>query len=168
MNWLDAWLVDRFRRGDRRAFDKLYDRYSRPVFAFSLRLSGSREEAEDLVQDAFVALVTGVERYRGRGKLSTWLFRAALFAHNNGRRRQVQVRQLLDGEEWAASAECTVWLDEALGELTGPQREAFWLVRMGGWSHREAAEALAAPPGTIQSRVHEATRRLRAYLEAGQ
>ncbi len=68
-------LVDRLRGGDERAFADLVDRYSPSMLAVARTHVASREIAEDVVQDTWLALLKGIDRFEGRSSLSTWLFR---------------------------------------------------------------------------------------------
>lgn len=75
MNHIDDELVDALRAGDERVFADLVDRYSPGMLAVARRYVGSREVAEDVVQDTWIALLTGLDRFEGRASLRTWLFR---------------------------------------------------------------------------------------------
>jgi RNA polymerase sigma-70 factor (ECF subfamily) len=172
----DRRLLAAFRRGDRAAFDALFDRYAGRVLAFALQLTGGcRADAEDLVQETFVAAYRAAPGFRGGSRLLTWLLGILVRRHRDGRRRNVvPTVPLLDEHDGLApvsrhspvESEVVSGTDFrcALGALDASLREAFLLVAAQGLTHKEAAGVLGVPEGTVKWRVAEATRRLRAAL----
>ncbi len=75
MTTLDTELVDALRAGDERVFADLVDRYSPGMLALARRYVSTREVAEDVVQDTWIALLKGIDGFEGRSSLRTWLFR---------------------------------------------------------------------------------------------
>lgn len=151
-------------------FQTLYAQHGPRIYRFCLRLCGSPEGAEDLTQDVFLAAWQGRERFEGRSSASTWLYKIALNCWRHSRRtprlEMAAVREETPGagpglEQSVADASA---LACALAALPPHQREAFLLVRAEGLTYREAAQALSVPLGTVQWRVHEASRRLRGLL----
>jgi RNA polymerase sigma-70 factor (ECF subfamily) len=94
-------LVARARAGDREAFDGLVDTYAPRVFNLVLRITGSREEAEDCVQEAFIRAFRGLRKFRGEAAFSTWLYRVAVNVANDASRRLAG--RVLSASELAAS-----------------------------------------------------------------
>lgn len=74
---MDAALVERYRAGDRSAFDEIYRRYQRPVYRLMARLTHTADDAEDMTQEAFVHVLKGLPRFQGRSDLYTWIYRIA-------------------------------------------------------------------------------------------
>src|SRR5690242_16102903 len=74
----DERLVRRAAAGDRRAFDELVERHRDRVWAIALRLCRHREDAEDVLQETFVAAYRSLDRFRGGSQVSTWLYRIAV------------------------------------------------------------------------------------------
>jgi RNA polymerase sigma-70 factor (ECF subfamily) len=170
-------LLTAFQKGDRAAFDALYDRYAGRLLAFARQLTGCRAEAEDLVQETFVAAYRGAAGFRGGARVRTWLFSIAV-RRLRDMRRKPGVSNVSGAEEslWNEEAIATgspveraavaaVSFQAALATLDAPLREAFLLVAAQGMTHKEAAELLDTPVGTVKWRVAEATKRLRAALE---
>jgi RNA polymerase sigma-70 factor (ECF subfamily) len=71
----DAALVEALRRGDEQGFRWLVDRYHGSMLRVARAYVGSRESAEDVVQETFVAIIEGIDRFEGRASLKTWVFR---------------------------------------------------------------------------------------------
>lgn len=170
-------LERRIRDDDAGAFEALYQSFGARVLGFALRLSGNRADAEDLVQEVFVAAYGARTQYRRRSQLLTWLLGIASRRWRDRCRYDARRPTALEGDEFLADRPAAgvrleervvvaVVLDQALAALDFPFREALLLVHSQGLSYREAAEALGEPVGTVKWRVFEATRRLRRHLDA--
>ena len=68
-------LVDALRRGDEKAFATLIDRYHSALFRLALMYVATKEQAEDVVQETWIAVLNGIDRFEGRSSLKTWIFR---------------------------------------------------------------------------------------------
>ena len=159
--------VRRFRQGEIGAFNELYDEFGGRLYRFCLRLSGDKDDAEDLMAEVFLAAYTGRERFEGRSSVSTWLYRIAIYQWNRMRRSRKTTMRLDDTNEIAVKEHglSAVALEQALSELPEALAHAFVLVKCEQLCYREAAEVLGIPQGTIQFRVHEASQRLRKSLQ---
>lgn len=161
-------LLTAFRAGDRAAFDTLYQQYARRVFAFARQLTLNGADAEDLTQETFVAAFRGRAGFRGGSSLLTWLLGIALRRWRDRRRNlpppSVDLPEATGDDGFADRTVAFIAYEQALGELPHDLREAFLLVAVQGLTHREAAELLERPLGTVKWRVAEAVRRLRAVL----
>lgn len=156
-------------RGDREAFSALLARHYDRLFALAFRLTGSRAEAEDLTQDICAALPGKLGGYRGAARVTTWLYRVAVNAAHDRRRRQASHARAATGwGDWelarqAAAAETQDqldWLSRAMGALPLDLRDTLALV-LDDVTQAEAAEILGVSPGTVAWRVSEAKKRLR-------
>lgn len=171
------------RDGDARAFGVLFDRHSGPAFSLAYRMCGSRARAEDVVQDAFLALWRAGGRYDpSRGSVRAWILS---MVHNRAidlfRRESLRAaRPLEEGNvaERLAAPELTEVEAErraeadrvrhALHELPDEQRQVIELSYYGGFTHRQIAELLALPCGTVKGRMRLGLSKLRISLgEAG-
>jgi len=103
-------LVARARQGDREAFDGLVELYTPMIYSLALRVTGSREEAEDCVQDTFLRAFAALGGFRGEAAFSTWLYRVAVNAANDAARQRS--RQPLSASDLADAAD-----DDAPPEL---------------------------------------------------
>jgi len=178
----DADLVASWRAGDAGAFEKLVRRHERRVFSLVFRMLGSREEAEDVAQEAFLALHRHGHRFRGEARFSTFVYRVAANAALNrrrtlGRRRareEALVRRQDAGddlpvaprnpEDAASGGEVQVQVQAALQELPPDLRMAIVLYDIEGQSYSDIAHALRIPEGTVKSRIHRARTALRDRL----
>jgi len=165
---------------DSRDFHVLYERYGERVLGFALRLTGSRTDAEDLMQEAFTAAYSGRASFQGRSKPLAWLLGIAARRWRDCRRRQFPDTIPLAEEENAPQTVSTpsrrtaleegvvtsLTLAEALERLAPPFREALLLVASQGLTYKEAAVALGEPAGTVKWRVFEATRKMQMLLRA--
>lgn len=156
---------------------RLYQAHAANVLGLLVRLTGgNRAEAEDLLQDTFVAAFQGQERYAGRGSERAWLMGIAVRRWRDKiRRRQVKTAAFPEEEEavlasGASSVEqqvtARIILDTALERLDPRNREVLLLVTGQGLSHKEVAAIMEEPVGTIKWRLHEATKSVRQYLTA--
>lgn len=160
--------------GDRQAFALLVSRVYDRVYAYAVRLTGSRTEAEDLAQDICAALPAKLKSYRGEAKLTTWLYRITVNAARDRFRRAASHARAADGwgdwelarrAEMAEAAERVDWLMTAMPDLSVDLRETLALV-LDGVTHAEAAQILEVSEGTVSWRVSEAKKRLKVMKEA--
>lgn len=167
----DEELVRAAARGDREAFAELLDLHYDRIFRFCFRLTGSGEEAEDLTQDICLALPAKLKSFRGRARLGTWLYRVALNAAHDRRRRAASRTKAAEGwGDWevnrrAAAADRSTeldWLRRSMTALPEDLRDTVALTIDGEMTHREAAEVLGVSEGTVSWRLSEVRKRLRA------
>ena len=159
--------------GDGAAFASLLDRHYDRIFAFCFRLSGSRSEAEDLTQDICAALPAKLGSYQKRAKVTTWLYRVAVNAAHDRRRKQASYAKATTGwGDWEASRTAAIrdndaqidWLTAAMRLLTVELRDTLALV-LDDMTHAQAADILGVSEGTISWRVSEAKKALRRIKE---
>lgn len=182
----DAELVRRLARGQRAAFDVLYERYSSRLFAYLLRMTGGRHErAEDLLHDVFVDVLEGAVGFDPQRRFDTWLFAIAHHRTCNVYRQQQTRSAALEREtnaaqtpalEWSAKLATEEWLfdwpqfkerlDTELNALEPAQRSAFLLRFVENFSIADIARTLACPPGTVKSRLFYTCRHLAKKLRA--
>lgn len=173
----DEALFDRLARGDMRAFDRLYDRFERPLYGFLRARLGDRAEAEDVLHEAFMAVL----RERGRASevrsFRAWLYQVAGNLCLNRLRSRKRAARAIDevaraftfdaapGPAIALEAKGVAErLERAVGELPASLSELYRL-RASGMSYEEIALALGVPIGTVKSRMHEMVRRVREEMD---
>jgi len=182
VDFSDVDLIGRASEGDARALEVLYDRYSRVVYSFALRIVSDPQIAEEVLQEVFFrAWQQGSAFKSTRGSFITWLLS---ITHNMAidevrrRRRRPQKADSEDPESVLAAVadastdiEEEVWLGslretivEALETLPPAQREAIELAYFQGLTQREIAERLGDPLGTIKTRMRLGLQKLRDQL----
>ncbi len=184
----DTELVRRCRLGETAAFDELVRRHQRLVFAVAVRLLGSRDEAQDVSQDAFVRAYRGIGGFRGESKFSTWVLSILMNLCRNrrcwwARQRQhptVSLDEPRDADSGesrevpdhapspavnAARAELAGQIAAALELLDDAGRAVIVLRDIEDLSYEEIAEVLGCEVGTVKSRLSRARLRLRALLD---
>lgn len=170
----DASLARRIRSGDRDALGELYDRHASVALAVALRVIGDREQAEDLVHDAFVIAWQKIGRFDpARGSLRGWLLtivRNRGIDRIRGRRPSVEIEaaDLPSGPNptWdeAISRLSADQVRSALDALPPEQRTAIELAYFNGRTYREIAQLTGVPQGTVNGRMRLALAKLREAL----
>lgn len=162
----DDHLIARIAEGDREAFAELYRRHHRDICRFAAHMSGSNTAAEDIVHEAFVAVIDSASRYRpGRTTVKLWLLGIA----RNYVRRARAVRPTLSLQDQVEAVELAVEVDPA-GDLDRRRhlealrravlalpvryREAVVLCDLHELSYLDAATTLGCAIGTVRSRLH--------------
>jgi len=170
-------LVERCRRGELGAFEELYRTHAGRLFSLACRMLGNPADAEDLLQDIFLAAHRKLDSFRGESALGTWLYRLATNQIlDHVRSRAARAGQITDGLDDATvladagehrlgdRAIGRIDLERALAQLPEGCRAAFVLHDVEGLEHREVADVLGIAEGTSKSQVHKARLRLRALL----
>ena len=165
METSDEELARAAATGDAAAFAALLERHYDRLFALAFRLTGSRAEAEDLTQDICAALPAKLAGFRGTARFSTWLYRVAVNAAHDRRRRQAAEGwgdwELARRAEAEDSAGQIGWLLAAMGQLKDELRDTLALV-LDEVTHRDAAEILGISEGTVSWRISVAKKQLGA------
>lgn len=178
----DQKLMERYGAGDATAFNELYRRFRAPLRRFVGKLAWEKDEADEIVQEVWLAVIRGARSYRPTAKFTTFLFSIAhrrLQDHWRSRGRRANAftaantavepdEVAVDGadvpEDWAAHAELQNALMAAIGRLPPPQRAVFLLKAEADLSLEEIAAATGAGIETTKSRMRYAVARLRAEL----
>ncbi len=176
----DAQLIDETLAGDRTAFGQLVHKYQGRLFNTLLHVVGSREEAEDVCQEAFVQAFVKLETFGGRSAFYTWLYRIAFNLSVSRRRRkraEVSIDQHrertgdepLDGGEGPTDQllreEQMRQVRGAIDQLSDEYRAILVLREMEGCCYETISEILNLPLGTVRSRLHRARLQLRGQLQ---
>ncbi len=163
----------RFCQGEAKAFDALFQRYSRPIHGYLTRLAGSASVAEDLVQLTFLSLVRARGRFQPGARVKPWLYAIATNAAKDHQRRSRRPEELTEqGELPAVAADAPGPRDmglertvqRALELLPEGQRIPIVLHRFEGMSFAEIAEALGLTESAVKVRAHRGYTRLRELL----
>jgi RNA polymerase sigma-70 factor, ECF subfamily len=190
----DAALVERLRRDDQGAPETLVATYGDRVYRLAIRITGSEQDAEEVVQDALWTAARKIDTFKGESAFGSWLYRITANAayqklrSRQGKRKEISWEDLLpvfeesgrrgDVErDWSAKtdepaiqAELRKVLGEAVNDLPPDYQTAFILHDVEGMSNPEIAEALSISLPAVKSRVHRSRlflrQRLADYMKA--
>jgi RNA polymerase sigma-70 factor (ECF subfamily) len=179
-------LVERAKRGDFGAFDALVRRYERQAFNFALKMTGNRDDAADVTQEAFLRVFNFIESFRGESSFSTWMYRVLMNTFLDLKKRHridkktvyLEEHRSTDGELLAKDIEDTratpeeVAVEherqraflEAILSLPDYQRALVVMYHSEGMSYEQIAEVTRLPLGTVKSRMNRARLALREKL----
>jgi RNA polymerase sigma-70 factor (ECF subfamily) len=170
----DLELVQRIAAGDEAALRGLYMAHGQRLYAYALRLTGDPAQADDVVQDALVAIWRSAGKFRGEGHLLAWLLGIVHHtAIKSLRHRSTPISEQMEAslptgdpmpEEQVQASEQTEWIRQGLERLSPEHRAALELVFYQGLSLQEAAQVCGCPVGTIKSRLSYARQQLRGML----
>jgi RNA polymerase sigma-70 factor, ECF subfamily len=169
----DEVLVRRAAAGQQEAFEELVRRHRARVFALALRICRNPDDAEDALQETFIAAYRALPRFDRRARVSTWLYRIATNKCYDAlakRRATVDAETLpepADPHDPYARSERHELLTAALDALPQQFREAALLCDVCGLTPAEAGEAIGVPEGTMKSRSFRARGLLAVALRAG-
>jgi RNA polymerase sigma-70 factor, ECF subfamily len=177
----DADLIRRIALGDEGSFRSLFRRWTPKLGRFLMNATGSRETAEDLLQETFLRVFRNASRFEPHGSAGAWIYRiAANLAYSYWRRERV--RPLLGAERSEALDVLTappaagpenerlrhaflVDTAAALGRLDANKRIVFLLKVNEGLTYEQIGDVLCCPAGTAKSRFHHAVHRIQQELE---
>lgn len=174
----DAVLVREARDGDYRAFELLFERHRLLVYRFAYQMTNSRDDAEDVVQEAFVRAYQNLHRYRDEAKFTTWILRIVTNlctdrARSGNRRTALEQQEATRGLDWMTlgTTEDPVEnlegdrrvqaLKRAIAALPAHHRSVIVLRDLEGREYPEIAEVLNCTVGGAKLRVLRARRALR-------
>ena len=173
----DLELAQRCRQGDASAFEQLYRAHAGRLYTLIIRMVGSAQDAEDVLQDVFLIAHRKLGGFRGDSSLGTWLYRMAvnhcLDVLRSRQARMTKVTASLDDEDATEPAAAMpvvptavsrIDLERAIARLPDGCRTAFVLHDVEGFEHNEVARLLGVSEGTSKSQVHKARTKLRAML----
>lgn len=185
-----ADVIERAQRRDPAAFEVLVEAYSRRLYGFLYRLTGHRDESDDLLQEVFVRVVRMIDKYEHDGRFEAWLFRIAMnlardrvrrirkspvvpaaeYRPADGSESQADILDRPHGEQEAPDgrAELADEVDRlqwALAQLNDAEREVIMLRHFSDMPFSDIAQVMGTPLGTALARAHRGLRRLREIME---
>lgn len=172
----DQGLIDECRAGKTEAFGVLVNRYQDRLYPTVFRLTGCAEDAQDLLQEAFLRAYRKLERFHGESSFYTWIYRIAVNLALSGRRKRrhesgagltVDAPDLRGSGDPAAPlerAERDERIQEALNALAPDHRAVVVMKEYDGLHYEEIGAVLGVPVGTVRSRLHRARCELRDRL----
>jgi RNA polymerase sigma factor (sigma-70 family) len=165
-NPTDAELVEACKRGEIRAFERLYEQYSGRMKSLAFHLLRSRADAEDAVQEAFLKVHRAVRAFEQNSALSTWIFRVLINCCYDAMRKRQRLgeKPVLADLRTDSKLPLKVALERALTSLNEKHRLVFLMFEVEGLRHSEIAGILEVPEGTSRAWLFEAKRALKRML----
>ncbi|MCI0452846.1 MAG: RNA polymerase sigma factor [Candidatus Latescibacteria bacterium] len=180
-------LVERLRAGEPAAFREMVECYQRDIYALAYDLCGNHHDAEDLSQEVFIKAFRGIGNFRADAKLGSWLYRIAMNAHIDSKRRKPVQLVSIDAyasdpeepasdrmaelaaaearpDQSAGAARFQVDVENALGVLSAQERTVFVLRHYHDMKIGEISESLSIAEGTVKSLLFRSMRKLRDRL----
>lgn len=170
----DSELVLRARRGEELALSMLIERYQKPAYALALSVTGRHEDAEDVAQESFLVALEQLDECRSPERFAGWFMTIVRNRSRNLIRRE-SLRETSDlprgtrsriptPDKIAETSELRGILQQAIASLPEVQQQVVLLHDLEGWKHREIAERLGLPSGTVRSHLHFARKALKGAL----
>ena len=161
----DEALMQEFQGGSREAFEELFARYREPLYGFFRRRLETKERADDLTQETFLAVIRATSRYQPRALVRTYLYGIALKLLAADRRRERRSDPAPQTDAVDAALDNSLWVRRALEKLDASEREILMLREYEQLSYSEVAELLRIPVNTVRSRLFRARMALKHHLQ---
>lgn len=185
----DQRLMNAYKKGDAKAFERLLARHKKAIYNFCLRMLGDRSAAEDALQEVFLRVVRSAKDWESQAKFTTWLYTIARnhcidAIRKAGYRKTASLDQTLDPNEEAGgtlgdrvsdeesvtpdrgaeSSRLREKLASAIASLSEDQREVFVMREYAGMPFKDIASVVGVPENTVKSRMRYALEHLRSHL----
>ncbi|MDY7025622.1 MAG: RNA polymerase sigma factor RpoE [Pseudomonadota bacterium] len=181
----DQQLVERVKKGDKRAFDLLVIKYQQRLLILANRFVKNEATAQDIVQEAFIKAYKALPKFRGDSQFYTWIYRITANTaknHLSSQSRKANTTDILpedaefmdvaqdlrtvDSPEAMATAEILEErVHDAIANLPKDLKTALWLREFDGLSYEEIAEVMNCPIGTVRSRIFRAREALETVIK---
>lgn len=183
----ETLLIERCQKGDTSSLDALFRVYEKRAFCYALRLTQQKDDAADIVSEAFIRAINAIDRFKLDSQFLTWLYR---IIHNcfidRKKKRKIEIVdkvQISDNPEqdavWCQTidsgksplelveqSDTSNWIHEHLAMLSDTQRRVLSLYYWDGLSYTEISDKLSVPAGTVKSRLNRTRECLRGILSA--
>jgi len=162
-------LVADCKRGDLRAYERLYELHSARMKSIAFHMLRNRTDAEDAVQETFLKVYRAMEKFSGASALSTWIYRILLNTCYDHGRQKTRLAEKAQTFETGSRTDLPlrIALERALEKLNERHRTVFLLYEVEGLKHSEIAGILEVPEGTSRGWLFEAKRELKRMLTGG-
>ena len=169
-------IIDRCKIGDKQAQQQLYQLYARPMFTVSVRILQNRQEAEDILQEAFVDMFTKLHTFRAESSFGAWFKRIVVNKSINAVKKKKILTSDIDEmnvedadntheEDDAAFPYSVQQVQKAIALLPEGYRLVFTLYMLEGCSHQEIADELGITASTSKSQFNRSKKKIRELLK---
>lgn len=177
--------LEALKAGDKAELARMVELYSEPIYRLGLKMLGSEQDAEDVLQETFMKALRSIREFEGRSSISTWLYRIAMNEIFLTLRKRKPIEEPLDGYDsdgeepekpreiidWCClpenelmTAEVRETMNQAIEKLSPALRSVFILRDMNHLSVKETAEALGISEAAVKTRLLRARLQLREEL----
>jgi RNA polymerase sigma-70 factor (ECF subfamily) len=172
----DRSLVERIKAGDAAAFERLFSKHHQRIYRFASRMCRHAQDAEDILQDTFLAAYRHLKTFRGKSRFTTWLYTIAANACSRKRRGAAPVpAPEADGpmlvDDWTRRPDVQLLrnetrraIEDAVASLPKEQRLVLVLRDMEGLPAEEVSRIVGASVPAVKSRLHRARLTVRDQL----
>lgn len=165
---IEQTLISGCLENDRRSQKALYDRYKDAMYTLAYRITADFDLANDVLQDAFLGVFTGLHNFQQRSTLGAWIKTIVVrTAYKKIRKEpphealnEARTREMID---WGQSLDAE-YLEKAIQALPSGYRSVFVLIEVEGYSHKEVAEIMGISAGTSKSQLYHAKRYLQKQI----
>ncbi len=181
-------LIYLSKKGDRKSFDMLVKKYATQLFNLALRLSGNREMAQDIAQEAFINAYTGIKKFQEKSSFSSWLYRITVNCWKNKVRyekrrffsKHISIDEMMESEDGSIKREIVSGEDDIanqlekkikseeiqkiLDQLNYESKTIIILRDIFEKEYEEISEIMKIPLGTVKSRLSRARQELRQKI----
>lgn len=179
MNDIEKTLIEKCKKGDIEAFEKLIFDYQKKVFNICYRFMQNHEDASEIAQEVFIKVYKSIINFMEESKLSTWIYKIAATTCIDELRKRKNINTVsIDNDELAVSLpdnsnnphdvlsknELKRELHNAINSLNDDHRDVIILRDMQGFSYEEIAKMLKLPLGTVKSRIKRGREGIKQYL----
>lgn len=163
----EAELITGCLLNDRIAQRQLYDRYKKAMYTLAYRITGDFDDANDVLQDAFMEVFRHLDQFRGEATLGAWI--KQIVVRKSTKKKRVVIWQTVEDDmgesiNWGEGEINVAHLETAIFALADGFRTIFILAEVEGYTHREIALMLNISEGTSKSQLFHAKRKLRSML----
>jgi RNA polymerase sigma-70 factor (ECF subfamily) len=163
----DQCLVERFKNGDEKAFDEIFDKYERALYSICYRFTRNDADAREITQDVFIKVYRNLRKFSGRSKFFTWVYRIAVNTCISARRKEHHATAIEQGPAPSLdrNIRMKIAIDSAMAKLPERQRLAFILRHYEGYKYDEIGQIMGISSGAVKAHHHQAVKKLRVFLK---
>jgi len=166
---VERMLIQRCLAGERLAQRQLYDRYKDAMYTLAYRITSDFDLAHDVLQEAFLAVFRGLDRFRQESSLGAWVKTIVVRTAYKKLKREPLTESLEDSHtaemiDWGGYLDAT-YLEQAIQSLPPGYRSVFVLIEIEGYAHKEVAKLLGVSVGTSKSQLYHAKRHLQRMIK---